>query len=1167
MNENFDESSLNEAAINDVETARLALRWALDKIRALHEEDLKTRQNLQEKNSQVAFLENQLKAKNTEIDRSARVHEEEMKSRQSSMEYQFRARLERLTEREKELEDKISKNEEVLKQKELRLESDYQKKAEDLRGRWASVEGELWQLRQEQLAKQQEFERVYGARLEEEKKRFAEEAAQQKTMLEETYRNRVEELEKRERSVSDELKKQEAVLKWAKDSWQKDTEERERVLKQKDLEIDKKILEKNQEIDDYKVKLSLLEKQLKDLPEAVRRRDEDLNRYKDAIGSLESVIRTLENEKKNQQADYEGRLTKAGEAVEHERSRFREMEAEIPRRLKIAVEHERNRFSEKLQEIERGYREDLGKRQDEVDYLQRNLHTFEETIKTLQAEREAMAHKVEQLQTQYNVRQEEFAFREKQLQSEYDVRLKVEMEKHTAALRSEIETAGRIYEDSLRLKVEEISHLRRDIDELSKEKNAAKEQQAELRRQLEAASERAVAEQDALRAKFKAENDQRLAEAAAHAERARAAEKQKFADELEGRAGEFKAEVARKDDEIVALRMAVQKAGEEQRMLRQKAGEELKAAVLEEKNRAAAELEDRVSRLAATIKMRDEKIAELSSALEAARIEREELVLLERERLQRIYAEKEKAIDEELAARDAELLRAREAAAKAGAEKEAAAHAAAADRRGLEEKITALTVRLTEEEAAAGVKLDAALRREADRYAEIIDRKNKELEAAAQVRQSQEDAYRKTLADFRSSLSEALGKFEALKATAEERQAQVLALQAELAQEKKQAGDQGSALSARLSEKEKLYRDLRLEHDDLKEAFEEEVKAAERRYNDALLKLRATEEQKAARDKQIEALKRDGELLRAENQRREHEAAELKSSVSKQVETERREMHASGERRAHEYAQKEKSLLSEISSLRDIANSKDILLEKQKVQYEEARNTADRLKAALEEERARQTEAEADRALQYEDYDERLAAMAEREKALSGELLALKKTLSDITAEAMSGKSDTEALRGALERLKQAFTEERKKRADAEVQAEAAQAALREKGDLLENRRSEAEGLRTSAERLKANLEDEKRRRAEAELAATTARSELHEKAEDLNGRRADIDALRHAIERLKHAFEEERAKRVESELLAQTAHSALREKQEEFLRTQKLVEQLKDKLRLWKSK
>ena len=57
MNDKFDEASLNEQAINDVETARLALRWALDKIRGYHEEDLKIRQNLQEKSSQVTFLE------------------------------------------------------------------------------------------------------------------------------------------------------------------------------------------------------------------------------------------------------------------------------------------------------------------------------------------------------------------------------------------------------------------------------------------------------------------------------------------------------------------------------------------------------------------------------------------------------------------------------------------------------------------------------------------------------------------------------------------------------------------------------------------------------------------------------------------------------------------------------------------------------------------------------------------------------------------------------------------------------------------------------------------------------------------------------------------------------------------------------------------------------
>ena len=1069
MNEKFDEASLNEQAINDVETARLALRWALDKIRGYHEEDLKIRQNLQEKSSQVTFLENQLKSKNSEIERGTRVHEEEMKSRQDSLEYQFRSRLERLGEREKELEDKISKSEETLKQKELRMSDEYQKKSEELRGRWAQVEGELWQLRQEQMSKQQEFERVYAARLEAEKKKMDDELSSQKTSLEFTFQNRIDELEKRERSVGDELKKQEVMLKWAKDSWQKEADDRERALKQKDLDIDRKVLEKNQEIDDYKVKVSLLEKQLRELPEAVRRRDEDLSRYKDAMGSLEGVIRTMETEKKHQQADYESRLAKTSDALEAEKNHYREMEAEIPKRLKIAVEHERNRFSEKLQEIEHGYREDMTKRQDEIEYLQRNLKTFEETIKTLQGERDAFSHKVEQMQTQYSVKLEEFSFREKQLQSEYDVRLKVEMEKHSGALRAEIDTAGRIYEDSLRLKVEEISHLRKEMEELSKEKAAGKEQQAVLRRELEAASERALAEQTDIKGRLKSEYDHKMSEEAMQWEKRVSAEKQRFYSELEGRSLEFSSELARKDEEVNSLRLMLQKAGEDMKMARQKAGEELKTAVAEERARANAELEDKVAGLADTIRLRDSKIAELARAVEAAKLEREELMLLERERLQRLYAEKERAMDEELAARDAELLRAKESLAKAAANKDAAAAGYTAEKRLLDEKIAALSVRLADEEASAGIRLDAALRKEGDRYNEIIERKSRELDAASQLRQSQDDAYRKTLEDFRSKLAETLTRFEILKKTSDERQLQLSALQVELAQEKKTAADHGGALSARLAAREKDYRDVRSEYEDFKAAFETSVKEAEKKYNDLMMRLRGAEEQKASKDKQIEALKRDGELLRAEMIRRDQEVSDLKTTGGKQLEAERRELQATGDRRALDFVQKEKALMAEISALRDSLNAKDLQTEKYKVQVDEAHGMAERLKAAVEEERAGKTEADLSSRVLQEDYEKRLKEMSLREKTLSSELLALRTSLAD--------------------------------------------------------------------------------------------------KAEGLNEQKSEIEALRHAVERLKTAFGEERKKRTDAELLAQTSRSALREKQEEFLRTQKLVEMLKEKFKTWKSK
>ncbi|HBA61137.1 MAG TPA: hypothetical protein DCZ92_10025 [Elusimicrobia bacterium] len=1017
MNEKFDESSLNEAAITDVETARLALRWALDKIRGLSEQDMKSRQNLQEKTSQVAFLENQLKSRSTELDRAMRSHEEEMKSRQDSLENQFRGRLERISEREKELEDKVSKHEEQMKQKEIHLHDDYQKKSEELRARWAQVEGELWQLRQEHLAKQQEFERVYGARLDDEKKKLLEEAAMQKGALEQAYRTRTEELEKREHSSSEELKKQEALLKWAKDSWQKDAEDRERGLKQKDLAIDKKILEKNQEIEDLKVRISLLDKQLKELPEAVKRRDEDLSRYKDALKSLEGVISTLETEKKAQQSDYDARLSKMESAVELERARYRDMETEIPRRLKIAVEHERNRLAEKLQEIERDYKEDLGKRQEEIDYLQRNLRTFEETIKTMQGERESFSQKLEQSQLQYNSKLEEFAFRERQLQSEYDVRVKVEMEKHTRDLRAEMESANRLYEDSLRLKLEEISHLRKDLDEVSKDRAAGREMVAALRKDLETMSERYVSETGSLRLKLKTDYEQRAAAEAAEAAKTQAAEKQKFTEMLEEKTFSASAALARKEEAINQLRMALQKSGEE-----------LKLALAEEKARSAAVIEENAARSAGTLRLREDKISELSRALESTRIEKEELLLLERQRLERLYAEKEKAMDAEAAAKDAELLRAREALAKAAAEKDSFASAFAADKRLLDEKIAGLSRRLAEEESSSSIKADAAARREVERYSEIIDRKNGELDAAAKIRQAQEDAYRKTLEDFREKLADALGRFEALKKSADDRQLQVSALQMDLAREKKTAEDSIAHLAARLSARESDYKALRAEYDDFKGAFEDDVKAEEKKYDEAMQRLRAAEEQKAAREKQMDMLRRDVELLRSELAHRDHDSAEQKAAAAKALEAERRELRAANERLTQDFSQKEKALLAEVSVFRDEAGANEIAAEKYKVQAEEAARNLERIKSVLDEERARRTESGAAEQSLREESGRRIKELASREKALGAELSELKNALASKAGKCVEQEAEMEALRGAVDRLKAAFEEERKKK-------------------------------------------------------------------------------------------------------------------------------------------
>ncbi len=802
MEHQFDESSLNEQAINDVGTARLALRWALDKIRLLQEDTLRSKQNLQDKSAQLTFIENQLKAKNSEMEKILRSHGDEIKAKQDSLEYQFKAKLDRLGEKEKEVEDRISRQEEQFKQKETKLLDDYQKKSDELRGRWAHIESELWQLRQEQMLKQQEFEKVYAARLEEERKKAAAEVESSRAILEKSYATRIEELEKRERATGDELKKQEAVLNWAKDSFQQETQEREKTLKRKDLEIDKKLMEKNQEIDDYKVKVGLLEKQLHELPEAIRKRDEDLDRYKRAMESLESVIRTLEEEKKHFQQDAEAKMFRLNELIDGEKNRYREMEAEIPKRLKIAIEHEHNRFAEKLSEVENGYKEDLRKRAEEVDYLERNLKTFEETIKTLQTERESFANKVEQLQAQYSIKTEEFAFREKQLHTEFEVRLKVEIEKHTAALKNEVESAQRIYEDNLHLKVKEIAHLRKELETSGTEKLTLSTQVNELRRFSEALKEKHTAEMEAFRkdsfASYEAKLSAELGEAAAIYN----AEKQKLGASFKEQLENLNLVVAKKNEETQRLRTELMKLDEEKRF-----------AIEDERQKGRNELEAQAASFRDSAKLYEDNILQLNKAIEGLKLEREEIILLERERLERLYSEKEKDFDERLARKEAELARMREENIKIGNSK---------------------------------------------------DNVSKELDALTLAKESQDAAYRRSLEDFRAKLGEAVSRLEGVKSTAEERQARIAELQVEMTDTKNRFANETAALSNKLTYTEKQLRDVKAEYESQKFNFDNSLQDAGKRLNDALMKIKSTEEQKASKERLLDEARREIDLRKGD---------------------------------------------------------------------------------------------------------------------------------------------------------------------------------------------------------------------------------------------------------------------------------------------------------------
>ena len=136
------------------------------------------------------------------------------------------------------------------------------------------------------------------------------------------------------------------------------------------------------------------------------------------------------------------------------------------------------------------------------------------------------------------------------------------MEKKTAALKNEIDSSYRIYEDNLRLKVEEIAHLRRELEGAVNDKMACQTQAAESRRAVDAIKDKAETELAALRVQLKGECERQLAGELAEAGLRQAAEKKRLVEDFEGQLNDVRLEVSRKDHETARLREAQRKLEE-----------------------------------------------------------------------------------------------------------------------------------------------------------------------------------------------------------------------------------------------------------------------------------------------------------------------------------------------------------------------------------------------------------------------------------------------------------------------------------------------------------------------------------------------------------------------------------------------------------------------------
>lgn len=1192
MANQWEDSNFDEQAIGDIETAKLALRWSLDKIKGLQEDGLKIKQSLQEKSSQIVFLENQLKTKNEEMGKLLSSHDEEMKSNHSSLEYQFKAKLERLSEREKEVEDRIVRQEKDFQDKESKLLEDYQKKSDELRGRWSNIESELWQLRQEQILKQQEFEKIYGGKLEDEKHNLSEETEALKTGLEKNYDIKLHELEKREHTLSEELKKQEAVFKWAKDSWQKEVDEREKKLKVKELEVDKKLLEKNQEIDDLKVRNELFEKQIKDLPEALKKRDDDVDRYRSSLESLEGVIRTLEDEKRNLRESYEDKNSSLSNSLESEKSHYKDLEIEIPKRLKIAIEHERARFHDKLGEIEYNYKEDVRKKQEEVDYLSKNLKTFEGTIKILQDERNNFSQKIEKLQAQREIKNDEHSFREKQLQSEFEIRLKVELEKNMQGLRHEIDTAQRIYSDNLKLKVEEIAHLRKELETLSVDKMSLQDQVSEMRRNMDDLNERHEDEVLSVKTKEKDDYKTSLTEKTDEMERTYNTEKTKLQADFERQLGNINSILSKREEEISRSKLNLQKSEEEKKIL-----------ILEERQKAKSDLDLQEKTFQDTARLYEDKIVQLSKNIESVRLEKEEMLLLDRDRMEKIYSEKERDLEERLTARGEEISKLRDDALHAKHDKEIVFGQFLKEKEELKRQVVELTDKYSQSETEHHVKLENIIKREAEKFHNALDKKESEMEAVRLLKGNQEESYRKSLENFRSKLSDAVGKLETIKHVADDRQNQIASLHMEMTEAKKNYDQELMALKNKTENYSRQLKEIKAEYEEQKNNFETFSDENHKRMNDVMLKLRKTEEYlKGSMDKLDEA-RREIELRKIEADKKEDNIRQLESEVENQKneslkvvdEFRRREKSHNGalENLQAEINQRESIIarfnhslkdknviVAEMNALKEKLASKEMAMDKLNSDIKPLTEKAAMYKndLTINLNKTKELEADYNKAVNENErfandleiintkYN-RAKYMYESEKKRKTEVDVLAQTASSSLKEKDSELKTITSVLNQLEkdytRLSSMYESDKKRKEEVYSLAQTSVSSLKEKESEIENMNSALNQLQKDYNRISNMYESEKKKKEEVDVFAQTSASAIKEKDEELQKIAAAFNQVQKDYNRVKYMYENERKKKADVDVLAQTSASALRDKEEENHDLNRTLERIKEDLKL----
>ncbi|MCK4936117.1 MAG: hypothetical protein KAR84_04630, partial [Elusimicrobiales bacterium] len=532
--------------------------------------------------------------------------------------------------------------------------------------------------------------------------------------------------------------------------------------------------------------------------------------------------------------------------------------------------------------------------------------------------------------------------------------------------------------------------------------------------------------------------------------------------------------------------------------------------------------------------------------------EREELLLLERVRIEGVFTKKKKDLEEMLLARKEEVALLRDDALHAKHNKEIVLTQVSKEKEELKGKISELADKYNQSETEHHVKLENVIKREAEKFHNVLDKKESEMEALKLLKENQEESYRKSLENFRTKLSDAVGKLETIKHVADDRQNQIASLYMEMTEAKKNYDQELMSSNSKSDDYSRQLKEVKGEYEEQKNNFDTYSDENNKRMNDVMLKLRKTEERfKGLMDKFDEA-KREIELRKIEADKKNDNIRQLESEVENQKDESLKVME--------EFRRRDKSHKGALENLQAEISQRESTIAQL--------NNSVKDKSVLVAEMNALREKFVSKEMAIEKLNSEIKSLVEKSMMYKNDLTISRSKIKEVESIYSKAAGENERLANDIEviatkynRAKYMYESEKKKKEEVDVLAQTSSSALREKEDEFKKLMFSFNQAQRDYNRVKNMCENERKKKEELDVLAQTSSSALREKAEENQNLSRTFERIKEDLSlNVKLMKEKDEAIEYLTEEM-----SKLHKLKKEYMKGRKVIDQLKERINSWK--